>query len=396
MSDPRGAQLSLQALQTELRLRNLAAERLPVLSAEGLAQHQSDVAAFAFPATPGQARPTPPHNTYDAFLRVQQVVLDPTLRPRQSAERAQLEESQARVRTTLFALREEVNESFFTAALLQARGAELDATIAELETRLRETAMRVRERVVLPSDTLLLRATLLQRRQDRAELRANRSASLAVLSELTGQPIAEDAALAMPDLTAAVARARASVDGVRARPEYEQFARTRERLARQEDVVSAEERPRVSAFARVGYGLPGLKVIPDRFDAYWLAGVQVQWRPWTWRAVDRERAALALQQEIVAADEAAFRERIARAVERDIANADRLAETLALDDQIIGLRTQIEAEARVRFAEGVLMAADYVERTTDLLEARLARARHQVELAQTQARFLTTLGLELR
>jgi phage terminase Nu1 subunit (DNA packaging protein) len=40
-------------------------------------------------------------------------------------------------------------------------------------------------------------------------------------------------------------------------------------------------------------------------------------------------------------------------------------------------------------------AAEYVDRQTDVLEARIARARHRVERAQAQARFLTTIGLEV-
>jgi hypothetical protein len=36
-----------------------------------------------------------------------------------------------------------------------------------------------------------------------------------------------------------------------------------------------------------------------------------------------------------------------------------------------------------------------VDRETDLLAARLARATHRVELAQARARFLTLIGLEV-
>jgi hypothetical protein len=44
----------------------------------------------------------------------------------------------------------------------------------------------------------------------------------------------------------------------------------------------------------------------------------------------------------------------------------------------------------------VVTAADYVDKQTDVLEARLLRATHRVERAQAQARFLTVLGLEVR
>jgi hypothetical protein len=41
-------------------------------------------------------------------------------------------------------------------------------------------------------------------------------------------------------------------------------------------------------------------------------------------------------------------------------------------------------------------ASEYLDRNAELLQARFAQAGHRVELAQASARFLTTLGLEVR
>jgi len=395
-TDPRRRELPLLAAQTALRLRSIGAERFPALAGEGSAQYQSDVVRLPIQLPGGQRVPSPAHDSYDAHVSAQQSLVDPTLAPRRAVERAQLAESRARVAATLFATRQEVNESFFAAAALQARLAELRASLAGLEARRREAAARVREGVALPGDVAAIDATILQRRQDEARLHAERRAALARLESLTGRAIAEDAVVATPDLGAEAARARTALATLRARPEYEQFARTRDLLARQAEVVAAGERPHVSAFGRAGYGRPGLNLLANRFDSYWLTGVAVRWRPWTWGTARRERETLALQQRIVAAHEAAFTESLRRAVQGDVAAIDRLAVTLAADERIITLREQIERETRARFQEGVVTAAAYLDRSTELLQARLALAAHRVELAQVQARLLTTLGLEVR
>jgi len=44
----------------------------------------------------------------------------------------------------------------------------------------------------------------------------------------------------------------------------------------------------------------------------------------------------------------------------------------------------------------VITAADYVTRETDLLNARLTRASHRVQLAQARANYLTMLGIEVQ
>ena len=394
-ADPRARQLGLHAQQTDLRLRNLSAERLPVFSGEGQAQYQSDVAQIPIRLPSGET-PTPPKDTYEARLGVEQRIIDPTIGPRRAVLRAELAESQAGVETALFGLRREVNDAFFAAALLQERAREIRSVITGLEARMGEVAAHVREGTALPGEVAALEATLLQRRQDEAEVVANRGAALSVLSELTGRALGDADVLALPDLSGAVASARTQLAQLRVRPEYQRFARARERLDMQEDVVSARELPSVSAYGRLGYGRPALSLLGDRFDAYWLAGIQVRWTPWTWRSTSRERAALQLQQEIVAADEAAFTESVQRAVHTDLSALDRLSTTLTTDDQIVALRERIEGEARLRLQEGAVTAAAYVDRQTDVLEARIARARHRVELAQAQARFLTTIGLEVR
>jgi outer membrane protein TolC len=183
---------------------------------------------------------------------------------------------------------------------------------------------------------------------------------------------------------------------LRARPEYAQFASTRQRLAREGDLIAARALPAVSAFARLGYGKPGLDLLSTKFDTYWLAGVQFQWTPITWGTTDRAREALVLQQRIVSTNEAAFTESLRRSVQDDLQAMDRLEVALASDDRIIALREQVERETRVRLQEGTVTAADFVARSTELFQARLARASHRVALAQARAQFLTTLGVEVR
>ncbi|HEX6060289.1 MAG TPA: TolC family protein [Gemmatimonadaceae bacterium] len=393
--DPRARQLELLDAQSALRLRSIGAERLPTLGLDARGQYQSDVASIPIRLADGSSPPGPPHDVYDAHLAARQRLYDPTRAPRRDLERALLAESRAGVRASLFAVRQSVSDAYFTALLLRTQREELEAGIADLEAQRSLARERVRLGSALASEAAVLEAELLRRRQTIGELAANRDAALVVLGELTGRAVSAADPLALPELADDVARARAALGELRARPEYEQFARSREVLERREETVAAADRPRVSAFGRAGYGRPGLDPLGREFDEYWLAGVQIEWTPWSWGTTAREREVLALQRRIVATEEAAFTERIRRAVASDLASIDRLERTLAADDEIIALRERILQEARLRFGEGVLTSAEYVDRETDVLGARLARAAHHVELAQARARFLTLIGIEL-
>jgi outer membrane protein TolC len=393
-ADPRMREFALQAEQSGLRVKNIEVERRPSVSTLGLAQYQSDVATP--PPVNGQLLFLPPKDNYDISVRVDQRILDPGFDARLALAKADLAESQARLRVALFGLRDEVNEAFFTAALLQEQIGALGVTLTGLETRLREMTLRVREGTAVQGDADAIEATLLQQRQQDEELRASRGAALARLSQLVGRTIGVDAMLAVPALDDAVAQARQELTRLRARPEYEQFERARDRAARQADVSAAAEKPQLSAFGRAGYGKPGLNFISDAFDTYAIGGVQLQWKTFTWGTAGRERQAQRLQQDIVAAEEAAFTARVRRGVETDLASIDRLQNTLSTDDRILTLRENIDRVARARLQEGVITAAEYLDRNTEFLTARFAQSRHRVELAQARARLLTTLGLEVR
>jgi outer membrane protein TolC len=399
VTDPRQRQFQLSAAASALRIQNINADQKPTLDLSGQAQYQSSVTTISVPA-PVRALnlnfPTPPYDTYDAHLNAQQPLISPTVAPRRVAERAQLAETQAELRVTLFGVRQDVNDAFFSALLAQEREAQIVVTIADLDARLRETAIRLRDGAALPGDTAAIAATILQRRQDLAQSHTDRTSALAKLSELVRQPISDSVALVAPDLASIVARAKAvPPSDTRARPEFAQFEATRAQLAAQEAVRTAEDRPKISAFGRVGYGRPGLNMLSSSFQPYFLGGLQFEWKPWTWGTASRDREVLELQRQITTTNERAFGDELNRGVQPMLATMTRLDTAIALDQRIVVLRAEIERETAAKLREGVVTASEYVDRNTDLLTARLADAQHRVELAQAQAAYLTMLGLEI-
>ncbi|HEX6913440.1 MAG TPA: TolC family protein, partial [Longimicrobium sp.] len=157
----------------------------------------------------------------------------------------------------------------------------------------------------------------------------------------------------------------------------------------------ARAQPQVSAFGQLAYGRPGLAQFREDLHEYWIGGVRVRWQPWDWGAAGRDREVLQVQRQIVDTEEAAFTARLGREVADELAALPRLREALAADDRIVALRGQVERQARAQLEERAITAAAYVDARTDLQEARVTRQRHRVELARAQARYLTTLGVEI-
>jgi outer membrane protein TolC len=395
-SDPRMRQLTLLESQSTLRLENVSAQWKPATSVESQVQYQSDAPTTPLLTPTGKPFFSAPKDNYDVYGRIEQRLFDPNINAQAGVERAQLAEQQARVRTAIYSLRQQVNDAFFAAAALQQRVNVVSATITELEGRLREANARVREGTALPADASAIEATLLQRQQDEDELRANIRGALARLATIVGRPLPSDAVPVVPDLTQQLAGVSNQLQTVRLRPEYDQFARTRDRIARQQEVTGSQSQPKLSAFGRLGFGRPALDFIQNEWEFYGVGGVRLQWNAWNWGTTGREREAQAIQSEIVSADEAAFTKSVAASLDGDLATIDHLIRALETDQRIIDLRADVERAARVRLQEGVLTSSDYLARDTELLQARIAQASHQVELAQARARVLTTIGAEVR
>jgi outer membrane protein TolC len=397
-SDPRVKQRTLLRQATDLRLAVIGAERLPQLEFNGQGTHQSDVTRPTF-GVPGFSVPDFPKDRWQTTLDVEQRIYDGgEIARRRELEEARHAESQAVLDVSLYALRSEVNSAFFSAFLLEQRAAEYEALVTDLDARLAAVRARVEAGTALSRDAAQIEAERMRASLQRDEALSSRRASLAILADLVGHSIDTSAVLVLPtDEPERILPANLdTVAALRRRPEFDQFLRSRARLDREIAYASAENRPRLSAFGQAGVGLPGLDQFRTSSDAFWQAGVKVEWRPWTWRSAGRTAEAYRLEQDVVATEEKALGRRLARAVATNLEDIARLKATLAEDERIVALRTEVERQARAQYDEGAITTPDYVETRTDLVEARLTLDRHRVELAQARSNYLTTLGITPR
>jgi outer membrane protein TolC len=394
-SDPRLQQRELLRSVTELRQAVIGSDRLPRIAVNGWASYQSDVTQPEF-GVPGVTFPEFPKDRWQSTLDVEQPLYDAgDVSKRRAVEQARHAESEAGVEVALYELRSEVNSAFYSAFLLDKRADEFEALVEDLGARLAAVRARVDAGTALGRDAAEIEAELVRAQLRRDEARASRRAALIILSALVGTPVDTAAVLTLPEQAPELAAPsdQVSLAGLRQRPEFEQLRLSRLRLDREAEATSVENRPRIFAFGQAGLGLPGLDQFRRSTDAFWQAGIRLEWRPWTWRSAGRTAAALRLEQDVLATEEAALGRQVARAVAADLEDISRLKAALADDERIVALRTEVERQARAQYDEGTITTPEYVEARTDVLEARLELDRHRVELAQARSRYLTTLGL---
>ena len=403
--DARTRRSELERRAAALRMENVTVGRLPQFQLRGDAAYQSEVISLPFEG-PDLAASQPPKERYELALEADWRIWDGGIAAaRRDVERAGLSSTLATIDAEVFQTRAEVSDAFFSALLLQEQEREVDLLIEDLESRLLEVRVRVEEGAALPGDMASMRAELLGALQRRDRLVHDGRTALRVLARLVGRPIPETAILALPQLseqmaahaTAGAADPRSRLPAeARLHPQFSAFDAQRETRERQAAAVEATRRPSVSLFGQLAYGSPGFDQFNDSLHEYWRAGVRVQWAPWSWNRHEREIEELALQRRIVDTHEERFRDALLRALEHPLGTIENMRAALDSDDEIVALREEAEAYARAQLEERAIPVSVYTRARTDLQDARIARLLHGIELARAQARYLITLGVELR
>lgn len=403
--DARSRTPALLREASALRDRVIATDRFAQPQLNAQATHQSDVTELPI-RIPGSSIPTPPYSRYQLTLDLEQPLYDAgAVKARRAVERGRLSEAESDVAQQLFRLRFDVNVAVFTALLQQEQLDALDATRTLLDQRMLEAAARVREGAALARDTSVIRAELLRLDEARASVVSRHRAALRTLASLTGRTFDSAVRLRVPDMPvseAARAPVAASVslmskanELARTRPEFARFDATRARLELEGRAAAVDARPRVSAFVQAGVGQPGLNQLRPDADAFYLAGIRANWRPFARGDANRRAEQTRLQQRMTDLEERAFVEALERATIAEREEISTLEDARARDRAVITAREQIEQIARLEFEEGTTTAAAWISTQSDLLAARIAARRHLVELSYARVRLLTTLGLPL-
>jgi outer membrane protein TolC len=305
-------------------------------------------------------------------------------------ESIQRDLDQQQVEVERYTMRHQVNGAFLGALLLEAQLASLVTLKEDIDAKLDLVEARVRGGVALPGQADVLAAERIQVEQQQLAALANRRAALAVLSILLGRTLPEDLVLTLPD-----AEITAPLPDSRQRPEYQLFDLNRSRLAAQQTLVARQHRPTISGFAEAAYGRPpALDFFTTDFKPFYIIGLRMNWNAWDWHTSRREQEAMALQQEMVDAQEATFAQQLSVATQQHLADIDRLQALLQTDAEIIALRQQVVEQTASQLANGVITATDYLTERNAAYQAELTQALHRIQLAQAQTLYLTTIGGE--
>lgn len=364
-----------------LSVENVSRENLPQISVGGQATYQSDVTMIPI-EMPG-IEPLS-KDQYRIFGEVSQTLYRGGLvteRRRAVDLNSQVEEKQLAV--DLYQLRDRINELFFGILLFQEQATQRALLRVDLEAALGKVEAAIVHGTAIRSAGDALRAELLKVDQGIIEMRAAENIYRETLGRFIDQSV-DGAVLQKPEFADAPAALQ--------RPELDLIDIERKRIESSQALVSAGKKPRVDLFVQGGYGRPGLNMLENRFDFYYLAGIRFSWLLsgyYTWK---RENEIMALRQRSLDVKKGTFLFNSGLVLSQHQAEISKLRRLIAVDDEIIALRTAIRKTAAAQLEEGVITSADFIREVNAEDQAKQNRALHETQLLVAQAKYNFTSG----
>ncbi|RPD39400.1 TolC family protein [Chitinophaga barathri] len=357
---------------TALQLRNIRTNYLPQVELNGKATYQSEVVSIPI-KLPNVNIPTLPKDQYNATLDVKQVIYDGgTTAGQRELQLVQQQAEKQKVEVEMYKLRQQVMQVFFNALLWDEHITARKQMIQEISQRRERLQAGVDNGTVLASQVDILKAELLKAEQQLEEATTGKTTALNILGLLTGKDVRDMQNLQMP-------AAAGALDQNISRPELDLYRMQTDVLRQQSKLTGTKSLPKVSAFAQGGYGRPGLNVLDNRFDFYYIGGLRLQWTLWNWRYNRTERDILRVQEQSVQSQSETFTLQTKSQLLQQSGEISTLASAMVKDKEIVSLRTKVKDVSAAQLDNGVLTVHDYLSDLFAETQAVITQKTHEIQ-----------------
>lgn len=357
--------------------------KLPQLDFSAQATYQSEVTKVPIPNS--TIKPLD-KDQYKATLTANELIfgggsVDAAVKTKE----AELKAKQQQVDVSLYQLKKQVNQLYFSVLLLQEKEALLAKKKAQLQEKLKEVRSGVIHGSLLPASDKVLEAELLKIDQQSVEISRNKLSVLATLSSLTGKAIAPGSELTYPlikiDTTTALSR-----------PELDLFQYKKDQVSAAEKQLSKQNIPKLFGFATGGYGNPGLNMLDNSFQPFYIVGLKLNWNVFDWDANKKKRQSLLLNNALVDNEQEVFELNSNIELDQQLSEIKKLEAILASDQKIVNLRNEVLESAASQLRNGVITSSAYITELTNLYEAESDLSTHNTQLLLAMANYNTIKG----
>jgi outer membrane protein TolC len=378
------------AKQTDLLLQKLVLEidvinigKLPKIDLNAQATYQSDVTGIPI----NLPNVTPINkDQYRAALDVNQLIYNGGLIDANSKlKTSKTKIQQQQVEVNLYQIKTQINQFYFSVLLLQNQKTLLLSKQDQLATKINEVKSGVKYGAILPSSEKVLEAEKLKIKQQLVSIQFDKKRLLENLSALTYSTINENVVLTQPII-------KIDFNLENNRPELKLFELQNEQIEESKNIISKSKLPKINAFGQAGYGNPGLNMLDNSFQTFYMVGLKANWNVFDWNKSKTEKQLLSISSAIVSSEKETFllKNKIQlQVMENEIIKTEDILKT---DSEIITLRKDVIKSLDAQLKNGVITSSEYLVEFTNLYEAKANQKMHEIQLDLAKANYQVSKG----
>jgi len=385
-NDPTLKQKDLLTNASDIALSNYTKAYLPQIALNGQAAYQSETTTLPI-HIPGINIPSLDKDSYKATFDVTQLIYDGGMTANQKKlETASNQADLQNVETELYKLKDKVNTIYFVIVTLQENKKLLKLSKQDIQNKLLKIESGIKNGAVLESNADVLKAEIIKMDQQISEIDYGVSAAYKMLGDYLNITISDSAKLKLPDVVVA------STNYNNTRPETKAFDLQEQKLDISKSLLGCKLMPRLAAFGELGYGRPGLNMLSNSFDAFYMVGAKVSWTLWDWNETKNQKKILDLQKQVLESEKETFNQGIKVLLENNIADIAKYENLISSDNDIITLREKVVKTSESQLENGAITATEYLTELNNLLQSRVDMQAHKIQLIKTKVEYLTLKG----
>ena len=339
------------------------------------------------PTLPSVQGPVIPNDQYKLTLDVSESIYDGNVTSYQKKlEKFNLNVDKKNVDASLYLLKDQINQFYFTILLTQQNISLLQDSKKQLESKLTEVESAVRNGSSLRMNADLIRAEIIKLEQNIYELTMDRMANVKMLSELITLPMDENTAFKTPVIIIP------GMNYENKRLEFELYNIQIDRVNLMKNMVTTKWNPKFWAIGQFGFGRPGFNFLSSDIAPMLLVGAKLTWNPWNWNANKNEKKIYDIQGDILKNQQETFDKNLRVTTQKNISDITKLSDLLLRDQELVDLRAGITKTASSQLTNGVITSSDYVLRINDETQARMGMEIHKVQLIKAKISYLYNMG----
>lgn len=354
-------------------LANANKAYLPQLSLEAKATYQSDVITIPLDM-PGIEIPVPDKDQYQIVAQANQIIWDggKIAAKKEMIEAGAVVEEKT-LETELYSLRERVNQLYFGILLVQEQLKQQVVMEEELQRNHDIVESYVENGIANQADLSTVKIEMLKAGQQRIQMESAQTAYLQMLSILIGNKISKETEFVKPS----VSNDNSSV--IIKRPELELFSAQEATIDAQTNELKSTIMPTIGAFVQGGYGKPGLNMLQNEFDAFFLGGVKLSWNFGSLYTYKNSVKSNELKKLSIDTQRDTFTHNLNMQISQQQNEIEKYRKTMKDDEEIIRLQQQIKDAAEAKVENGAMTVSDMLKELTALEMAKQAKLLHEIQ-----------------